>query len=94
MTKTSRIQLSYTWIVPVRGHLDSTKRLMVGDVHIGGGSRLRKLERSRWCNPLKVAVHAVHDWFVAIQEFAESIVFPGGFTCSDTGMDVIGRATP
>ena len=44
-------------IVPIRGHLDSIKRLMAGDVYIGRGSRQRGLEKSRWGNPFKLATH-------------------------------------
>ena len=34
-------------VVPVRGHLDSIKRLLRGDVYIGRGSRQRSLPKSR-----------------------------------------------
>ena len=40
-------------VVPVRGHLDSTKRLLRGDVNIGRGSRQRSLPKSRYCNTFK-----------------------------------------
>ena len=42
-------------IVPVRGHLDSIKRLLKGDVYIGRGSRQRSLPKSRYCNTFKVS---------------------------------------
>ena len=42
-------------IVPVRGHLDSIKRLLKGDVYIGRGSRQRSLLKSRYCNTFKVS---------------------------------------
>ena len=37
-------------VVPVRGHMDSIKRLLRGDVYIGRGSRQRSLPKSRYCN--------------------------------------------
>ena len=43
------------WYVPVRGHLDSIKRLLRGDVYIGRGSRQRSLPKSRFCNTFKVS---------------------------------------
>ena len=42
-------------VVPVRGHLDSVKRLLRGDVYIGRGSRQRSLPKSRYCNTFKVS---------------------------------------
>ena len=42
-------------VVPVRGHLDSIKRLLRGDVYIGRGSRQRSLPKSRYCNTFKVS---------------------------------------
>ena len=42
-------------VVPVRGHLDSIKRLLKGDVYIGRGSRQRSLLKSRYCNTFKVS---------------------------------------
>ena len=42
-------------IVPIRGHLDSIKRLLKGDVYIGRGSRQRSLPKSRYCNTFKVS---------------------------------------
>ena len=42
-------------VVPVRGHLDSIKRLLKGDVYIGRGSRQRSLHKSRYCNTFKVS---------------------------------------
>ena len=40
-------------VVPVRGHLDSMKRLLRGDVYIGRGSRQRSLPKSRYCKHLQ-----------------------------------------
>ena len=42
-------------VVPVRGHLDSIKRLLRGDIYIGRGSRQRSLLKSRYCNTFKVS---------------------------------------
>ena len=42
-------------VVPIRGHLDSIKRLLRGDVYIGRGSRQRSLPKSRYCNTFKVS---------------------------------------
>ena len=42
-------------VVPVRGHLDSIKRLLKGDVYIGRGSKQRSLPKSRHCNTFKVS---------------------------------------
>ena len=42
-------------VVPVRGHLDSIKRLLRGDIYIGRGSRQRSLHKSRYCNTFKVS---------------------------------------
>ena len=42
-------------VVPIRGHLDSIKRLLRGDVYIGRGSRQRSLPKSRCCNTFKVS---------------------------------------
>ena len=41
--------------VPTRGHLDSIRRFMKGDLYIGRGSRQRKLLCSWYCNNYKVA---------------------------------------
>ena len=40
-------------VLPIRGHLDSIKQLMLGDIYVGRGSRQRNL----WCNPFKVSEH-------------------------------------
>ena len=42
-------------VTPTRGHLDSVKKFMRGDLYIGRGSRQRSLGRSRYCNNFKVA---------------------------------------
>ena len=44
-------------VLPIRGHLDSIKQLMLGDLYIGRGSRQRGLKKSLWCNPFKVSQH-------------------------------------
>ena len=41
------IRSDMLWIKPVRGHVDSMKRLIKGDVYIGRDSRQRDLERSK-----------------------------------------------
>ena len=43
-------------ILPIRGHLDSIARLMVGGCCIGRGCRQRGLPQSPFCNDFKVAV--------------------------------------
>ena len=42
-------------VLPVRGHLDAVKRLLMGDLYIGRGSRQRSLGKSRYCNNYKVS---------------------------------------
>ena len=42
-------------VLPTRGHLDSVKKFMRGDLYTGRGSRQRNLGRSRYCNNFKVA---------------------------------------
>ena len=42
-------------ILPVRGHLDSIRRLRKGDLYIGRGCRQRGLCCSKFANPFKVA---------------------------------------
>ena len=42
-------------VAPTRGHLDSIGKLMRGDFYTGRGSRQRKIERSEFCNNVKVA---------------------------------------
>ena len=44
-------------VLPVRGHLDSVRRLLQGDVYIGRGSRQRALPWSRYCNNFEVSEH-------------------------------------
>ena len=57
-------------VVPVRGHLDSIKRLLKGDVYIGRGSRQRSLPKSRYCNTFK----GVTGWEVSRDfEFSASV---------------------
>ena len=41
-------------VIPTRGHLDSVKKFMRGDLYIGRGSRQRNLGRCRYCNNFKV----------------------------------------
>ena len=57
-------------IVHVRGHLDSVKRLMTGDVYIGKGSKQRGMWQTEWRNPHKVAIF---DRDEAIRKFAFSL---------------------
>ena len=51
----SSLHLGKATVLPVRGHLDSIKRLLKGDLHIGRGSRQRSLAKSRYCNTFKGA---------------------------------------
>ena len=44
-------------IDPSRGHLDSFRRLVRGDLYFGRGSRQRASQNSRYCNNFKFAVH-------------------------------------
>ena len=57
-------------VVPVRGHLDSIKRLLRGDVYIGRGSRQRSLPKSRYCNTFKVSQVGRS---IAISSFREAL---------------------
>ena len=43
-------------VLPIRGHLDSIGRMMVGDYYIGRGCRQRGLSQSLFCNDFKVSV--------------------------------------
>ena len=52
----------------MRGHLDSIKRLMVGDIYVVRGSRQRHLTRGRWCNYFKVCTYGRT---MAIQRFSD-----------------------
>ena len=58
-------------VLPTRGHLDSVKRLLKGDVYIGRGSRQRSLKKSRFCNNYNVSVHGRD---VAIARFREMLL--------------------
>ena len=55
-------------VVPSRGHLDTKKRLMTGDVYIGRGSSQRSLSRSIWCNSHKVLAYGRD---LVIQKFSD-----------------------
>ena len=57
-------------VVPIRGHLDSIKRLLRRDVYIGRGSRQRSLPKSRYCNTFKVSQVGLS---VAISSFREAL---------------------
>ena len=57
-------------VVPVRGHLDSIKRLLRGDVYIGRGSWQRSLPKSRYCNTFKVSQVGRS---IAISSFREAL---------------------
>ena len=56
---------------PVRGHLDSIKRLLKGDRYIGRGSRQPSLVKSRYCNTFKVSQYGRS---VAISSFCEALL--------------------
>ena len=43
-------------VLPIRGHLDSIARMMIGDCFFDRGSRQRSLSQSLFCNDFKVAV--------------------------------------
>ena len=62
-------------VVPTRGHLDSIRRLMLGDVYIGRGARERDVPKSIWGNPFKVAKYGRR---MAIDEYAKTLVADGG----------------
>ena len=57
-------------VVPVRGYLDGIRRLMVGDLYIGRGSKQRGLGRSVWSNPHKVAQSSREE---AIRRYSETL---------------------
>ena len=44
-------------VVPTRGFLDDIKRLMLGDIYIGRGSKQRSLLKGKFSNPYKVSQH-------------------------------------
>ena len=55
-------------VVPIRGHLDSIKRLLKGDVYLGRGSRQRSLPKSRYC------IQGLTGWTIGRDlEFSRSI---------------------
>ena len=57
-------------VLPIRGCLDSVKRLLKGDLYIGRGSRQRSLSKSRYCNTFKVSEVGRE---MAIDKFRESL---------------------
>ena len=61
-------------VVPICGHLDSFRSLMLGDVHIERGARERDLPKSIWGNPFKVAKYGRR---MAIDEYAKTLVPDG-----------------
>ena len=56
-------------VLPIRGCLDSVKRLLKGDLYIGRGSRQRSLAKSRYCNTFKVSEVGRE---MAIEKFRET----------------------
>ena len=62
-------------VVPICGHLDSIRSLMLGDVYIGRGARERDLPKSIWGNPFKVAKYERR---MGIDEYAKTLVADGG----------------
>ena len=73
-------------VVPIRGHVDSIKRLLTGDRHTGRGSRQRSLGKSRYCNTFKVSQCGRS---VAISSFrdallADRVLFASLWTLSGT----------
>ena len=70
-------------IVPIRGHLDSIKRLLKGDIYIGRGSRQRSLPKSRYCNTFK----CVTGWEVSCDfEFSASVCSPIRLSTTPSGL--------
>ena len=57
-------------VLPIRGCLDSVKRLLKGDLYIGRGSRQRSLAKSRNCNTFKVSEVGRE---MAIERFRETL---------------------
>ena len=62
-------------VVPICGHLDSIRSLMLGDVYIGRGARERDLPKSIWGNPFK---SRSMDGAMGIDEYAKTLVADGG----------------
>ena len=58
-------------VLPVRGHLDSIKRSLKGDLYIGRGSRQRSLGKSKCCNTCKVSQYGRS---MAISRFRETLL--------------------
>ena len=58
-------------VLPIRGCLDSVKRLLKGDLYIGRGSRQRSLSKSRYCNTFKVSEVGRE---MAIDKFRETLL--------------------
>ena len=57
-------------VLPIRGCLDSVKRLLKGDLYIVRGSRQRSLTKSRYCNTFKVSEVGRE---MAIDKFRETL---------------------
>ena len=57
-------------IVPIRGHLDTIRRMLRGDFYIGRGSRQLGLSCSEFANDLKVSVHGRE---VSISKFTQKL---------------------
>ena len=62
-------------VLPVRGHLDSIKRLLKGDSCIRRGSRQRSLGKSRYCNTCKGSQYGRP---MAISKFRETLLTDKG----------------
>ena len=59
-------------IMPMRVHLDSIKRMMQSDFHIGTGLRQRNLKKSGECNQFKVESHRRDQDNVKFEEHLKS----------------------
>ena len=81
-------------VVPICGHLDSIRRLMLGDIYIGRGARERDLPKSIWGNPFKVAKYGRR---MAIDEYGKTLVADGGLHAriwSLSGCRLVCHCTP
>ena len=78
-------------VLPVRGHLDSIKRLLKGDLYIGRGSKQRCLAKSRCCNTFEVSQHGRAAAIAGIQVALSRI---GNSTSPDEGAGCHGRGEP
>ena len=60
-------------VVPVRGHLDTVRRLLRGDFYVGLGCKQRDLQRSLYANDYKVAVERFTAKLSQDTEFQENL---------------------